>query len=243
MLDGWSLLLALSGWGAWLSKEIITKLLDRRLARTGRVGVIEGSSRVLCDTRTSDGGIVAVSYFPEMSKYSQYADCKRFRVEIECQFFNDTDTQVVFTQPKLEIWGVEGVRLLYSSPKAFVLTDSGTWQEAGTIAISSHGVTKARFDISLAYNFSDTEEEIRLTYGESVVLLRVLTISGESFALRICTSSFAGARKVVWPAEKTYPIYNLYSLNRDGRQAGRRPQERDVKENTSHKESAGAVTA
>jgi hypothetical protein len=232
MPDSWSILLALSGWAAWLSKEIISKLLNRRLARTGRVGAIEGPARILCDTETRNGGIVSVDYFPEMSKYPQYSDCRRFRAEFECQFFNDTDTQIVYTQAALEYWGVEGLRLQHSNPSAFVLSSSsGTWQEAGTIAVSAHGVTRARFEVPIAFDFRATEKAVRDIYGESVVILRVQTISGKESSFRICTSSFAGANKVVWPANRKYPIFNVYSLNKRGRNAGRRPQERDSGKN------------
>src|SRR4051794_31892008 len=109
MLDPLSILVAVSGWGAWLSKEIISKHIDRRFARVGSLGVVEISTRLLCDTHTRDGGIVSVDYFDEMLQHPQYADCERFRLEIEFELFNDTDTQIVFKQPKLEFWGVEGL--------------------------------------------------------------------------------------------------------------------------------------
>ena len=232
MPDSWDILLGISGWAAWLSKEIISKLLTRGLARTGPLGVIEGQSRIVCDTEAKDGGVITLDYFPEMTKYPQYSDCRRFRLEINCQLYNDTDTQVVYAKPDLEFWGVEGLRLFSHHPSMFLMTQpGGTWEEADTIAVPAHSVSGARFEVPIGATFKTTEAEIQDIYGETVVMLRAKSISGKAVSFRLCTRSFAGLQRVVWPSDKKYPIFNIYSLNKDGRRAGRRPQER--KPNTS----------
>jgi hypothetical protein len=241
MTDGLSIFIALSGGGAWLSKEIISKLLDRRFARLGRIGVIEGSARIRCDAHTKDGGCVAVDYFPDMGQYAQYSDCENFRLEIEFHLFNDTDTQIVLKKLVLEFWGVEGVRLNYPNPTPLISIDSGVWTQTHTIALPPHDVSKVRFEISVAHTFTETEGVIRRYYGESVLLLRTDTISGKSVAFRIRTSSFAGNRMIFWPPTKKYPIYNQYSLNKGGRKAGHRPQHREVIEDAKSQSQREAI--
>lgn len=227
MPETFNILLALSGWAAWLSKEIIAKLLSRSLARKGPLGVIEGRTRIVCDTATKDGHIVIVDYFGGMGNYPQYSDCRNFRLESECQFFNDTDTPVVYTGPELQLWGVEGLRLLFHNPQLWVLDPSGGgWQRNNAIVVPSHGVTSARLELPIAAYFGEAESEVLTTYGESVALLRLRSITGRAVTFRLCTSSFAGKHKVVWPSEKKYPVFNISALNVDGRNAGQRPQDR-----------------
>jgi len=230
MFDTWDILLALSGWGAWVSKEIISKLMVRGLARSGRLGLIEGQSKIVCDTDSKDGRVVAVDYFPEMMKHSQYADCRRFRVKFECQFFNDTDTQVVYKKPDLEFWGVEGQRLILFQPRMLLFVQaSEMWQEASTIAVPAHSVIPVLFEQLIGSTFESAEEAVNEFYGESVVLLKTQTIGGKPISFRLCTRSFAGKHYVTWTPDRKYPIFGLYSLNENGRRSGRRPQERQPK--------------
>jgi len=205
--------------------------MARSLARAGRVGLIESRSRICCDSETRDGSVVTVDYFPEMVRFHQYSDCRRFRAEFGCQFINDSDTQIVYTQPALEFWGVEGLRLLFSNPQMFVYLQPGdTWQDASAITVPAHSVVGARIEVPIAASFREAEEAINDTYGETVVLLRTQTIEGKAVRLRLCASSIAGQNKVTWPHDKKFPIFNIYSLNRDGRNAGRHPQQRKAKE-------------
>jgi hypothetical protein len=227
MLDGWGIAIAASGWGAWIAKEIITRLLDRRLARTGGIGLVEGRSRIVCDTTDNSGNTFVVDYFSGMSRFPQYSDCREFRVIFDSQFFNDTDTQVVFTSFDLDFWGVEGLRLQVSGAHLLVPTEGAdTWQSAGAITVPAHSVTPVRFAVPVGSNFPGADEYIRDYVGEAVVLLRTQSIDGKMRSFRLCTRSFAGSNAVSWQPQRKYPIFSIYALNVGGRNAGRRPQPR-----------------
>lgn len=228
MLDTWwEVAIAVSGWGAYLAKELIPRLLDRRLARTGRIGVVEGQTRVMCDTTSADGNTYVIDYHPSMATLPQFSDCRRFRIVFDTALSNDTDTQVVFTQFDLEFWGVEGLRLQSHGDEVLIPNEgSDTWQKMRAITVPPHSVVGMRFEVLVGSGFKDSEEAIRTIYGEAVVLLKVQSIDGKQSAFRLCTHSFAGANSVVWPDDKKYPVFNMRSLNRDGWKAGRRPQPR-----------------
>jgi hypothetical protein len=227
MVNGWEIAIAASGWGAWIAKEIITRLLDRRLARTGAIGLVEGRSRIVCDTTDKSGNTFVVDYFPEMSRFPQFSDCRRFRVIFDSKFFNDTDTQVVYTKFDLDFWGVEGLRLQHSGAHPLIPSEGAdTWQLAGAITVPAHSVTPVRFEVPVGSNFTGVDEYIRDYVGEAVVLLRTQSIDGKVGSFRLCTRSFAGLNTVSWQPQRKYPIFSIYALNVGGRNAGRRPQPR-----------------
>ena len=195
---------------------------------TGGLSFIEGDSAILCDTLTKNAGVVSVKYFPEMASYPQYADCTRFRIELDGQFFNDTDTQRTLQNPIIEFWGVEGLRLTANNP-AFDIFDANRkeWirnDATRTISVPARDMTRIRFELGLGMNFAETGELVEDMYDGTVALLKVKMVNGGDHRFRICTYSFAGPEKVVWPHDRKYPIYNLLALNAHGRRAGRRPQ-------------------
>jgi hypothetical protein len=227
MVSGWEIAIAASGWGAWIAKEIITRLLDRGLARTGAIGLVEGRARIVCDTTDRSGDTFVVDYFSAMSRLPQFSDCRRFRMIFDSKFFNDTDTQVVFTKFDLEFWGVEGLRLQHGGEQPLIPSEGADmWQSAGAITVPAHSVTSFRFEVPFASNFPNADEHIRDYVGEAVVLLGTKSIDGKVRSFRLCTRSFAGRESVVWPPETKYPVFNMLSRNVGGRKAGRRPQPR-----------------
>jgi hypothetical protein len=227
MVNEWEILIAVSGWGTWIAKEIITRLLDRRLARTGGIGLVEGRSQIVCDTTDKSGNTFVVDYFSGMSRFPQYSDCRRFRVIFDSSFFNDTDTQVAFTNFDLDFWGVEGLRLQCRGVQSLIPSDGAdAWQSAGALTVPPHSVAPVRFEVPVGSSFTDADEYIREYVGEAVVLLRTQSIDGKASLFRLCTHSFAGLNAVCWPPERKYPIFNIYALNVGGRKAGRRPQPR-----------------
>lgn len=241
MLDSSDVLLALSGWVAWLAKEIGSKLIDHGIARSGRIGVIEDRAFVSGDIQLLDGGSVPLGYIQLLNNSSvpldsiqcvaagehpQIKGLLRVRVEVIGQFFNDTDTQAILTGCQLEFWGVEGPRIRHSNPEFFVGNDGQAWSVSPTIEIPAHGTKRFKFEIVFANSLREAAEQIEEMYGETVVLLKARMTSGREVSYRICSRSFAGKRKVVWPGRVKYPIFNMYSLNQRGRQAGRQPQDR-----------------
>src|SRR5262249_13731071 len=134
---------------------IITRLLDRGLARTGGIVLVEGRGRIVCDTTDNSGNTFVVDYFPGMSHLRQFSDCTRFRVIFDSSFFNDTDTQVVFTKFDLDFWGVEGLRLQYGGAQVLIRNEGADiWQSAGAITVPPHSVTPVRFEVLFGSNFS-----------------------------------------------------------------------------------------
>ena len=117
--------------------------------------------------------------------------------------------------------------MTYNNPEFAIFdTSSGHWLTGRPILVPPHGVARVRMEMLLGSDLGDAEEEIRDVYEGTVALLHVRTIDGKERGFRICTRSFAGSDKVVWPKHCKYPVYNLVSLNEEGRNTGRRPQKR-----------------
>jgi hypothetical protein len=109
MLSAWDVALIASGWMAWLSKEIFSGLVKRSLARAGRFSVIEGQSGIFFNLDTVDVGTLTLKYLDNMGSDS-YSLGYHFKFLIDCQLTNDSDTQVVYTNPMIDLWGVDGLR-------------------------------------------------------------------------------------------------------------------------------------
>lgn len=227
MTDDSHLWLAVSGWLAWFLKEVIALVIRRSELRTGRHGIIEGRAGIVCDAEVDEGGTVLLDYFPAMEGYSQYSRCRNIRVQVDCQLFNDSDTQSVYMRPTIEIWGVEGLRMNYRNPHLLEFDDDAdVWRDTPSISVPAHSITRLRLIMPLGIDFAKAQEEIWDYYEGAVLLLRLETIEGKAREFRVCTSSFAGSDRVVWPQRCRYPIFNHLPTNEDGRKAGRRPQKR-----------------
>ncbi len=117
-----------------------------------------------------------MDYFEGMANFAQYADCHRFRAEIDCQFFNDTDTQAVYTNPEIQLWGVEGVRLCIAQPRLLTSGKSGSWNAAESIVVPKHGIVFVRFELMFSCDIQEALDAIQKYYAGAVFLLKVLAL-------------------------------------------------------------------
>jgi hypothetical protein len=215
MFEGWGV--ALGAILGWTAKELTLRLFDRGFARMGRIGIVEGHTRIICDRDSRDGHTYPVDFISQVEALAHYADCRRFRVVFDTQISNDTDTQVVFTRFDFEFWGVEGLRMQHHGEQALIpAEDPEEWQLATAVTVPAHSVARVRFELWVGSTFAAAQRNIQDCYGESVVLLKMQSIDGNSASFRLCTRSFAGSNSVVWPSDKKYPVFNMRSLNQDG---------------------------
>jgi len=222
--DLWDVLIALSGWLAWLSKELLSQFLKHRLSRAGARGVIPIDRKIVGDVEKGSDRF-EITYTPGMGAYPQYAEVRRFKLRIECQFFNDSPTPITYTDLKMRIWGVEGVRVLHMNPHVETLDEkSQKWNESLSITVPAHAVVRVRFVQPMAFSLEDAEEQIADWYDGGVAELLYKTLDGKEGSLRICRHSIAGKHPVSWLEEHTYPVYSERALNE--RTAGDKPQTR-----------------
>ena len=223
-----AIILAASGWIVWAVKEIISSYWKRKLARYGLQSFIEGHTLMLCDIKLEDGSTISANCYENMLDKSEYQLCDNYRIEIDGNLFNDTDVQLVYEKPALEIWGVEGPRLLIHSPCHSIFDDkSGKWVEENpsrTITVPPHGMSRIRLIVLIAGNQDDARSMIRKYYYDSVILMKLQTPTGKEKGFRVCTRSFCGRNKVIWNKKRPFPTYNIWSLNDNGRSSGYSPQ-------------------
>jgi len=228
-MDSRTLLLTASGWVVWIIKEIISGVIgariDRASSRAGKHGAIPIRKGMHCDSQNRDGQWGTVDYFVGMQKYPQYFDCRRFRIEYLFQLFNDSDTQTVYRDLIVESWGIEGPRMRHLNPD-FCVADKlgGPWDTVKSITVPAHGTVNVRVRLPIGGTFESAEASVQDTYAGTVPLLKTKTIDDKSRDFRISRSSVVGLNLVSWRDGFKYPIYSHYSLNEDGREAGKKPQ-------------------
>ena len=224
------ILLAISGWLSWILKEVISLSLKRLASRSGKHEFIEVRSGLFFDVMMENGEYLNSEYYPRHSNFPlEKLKTKAFRLEFEGEIVNHSDVQIVYSKPVCEIWGVEGMRMVWNSPRIFLLsaeTPAGANSEVVSIPVPAHNATRILVQLPLSMFHEEAIAEVNTTYAEAVVKLVLSLPEGKPREFRICTHSFAGENSIVWPESKKYPIYNIYSLNERGRDAGNHPQTR-----------------
>lgn len=206
---------------------VIKVRADKASSRAGNHGVIPIRKGIHCDSQDRNGNWGTVDYSVGMQWYPQYSDCRRFRIVYKFQIFNDSDTQVVYRDLAVQMWGTEGLRMRHSNPPIRVAeTLEGTWNTVKSISVPPHGTVNVGVELLIGGTFESAEAAVRDTYAGAVPLLKVQTIDGQSRDFRICRTSVIGQNMVVWRDGNKFPIYSQYSLNKDGRNAGKKTQPR-----------------
>ena len=226
-----SVIIAISGWASWILKEIISLLLKRKAARSGKREFIRIQSGVFLDALMENGEYACLKYDPKYPNLPfDKMKTKHFRLEFEGELVNDSDVQIIYKNAIVEIWGIEGLRMTYRSPCVLIQTDdgfSGKDDKIVSIIVPPHGTTRIIVQLLLPMNYKLALSEINKHYSEAVALLKMTPLNGKPCGFRICTTSFAGKNLVVWPERCKFPIFNEYCLNERGIRAGFHPQKVD----------------
>jgi hypothetical protein len=221
MIETSTIFLGASGWLVWGAKELLATLYRNWAARQGAQLFLPGRTTMLATSGSHD-----LAYFSHEGEREYFKDCDRFRLELEGEFFNDSETAVVYTSPELHVWGVEGPRLTHSNPQFQISSEKG-WKPiptTGTVTVPPHGTLPVRFVVFVGNSVDEVIQQISTYYYDSVIELVVKTPAGAKRRFRLCKSSFCGRNHVSWPDRGKFPIYSLCALNRDGRKAGARAQ-------------------
>jgi len=207
--------------------QLISALLKRQLARRARLTAVLGDAGIWFGLDSAHQGVLWVKYYDDMEDVSPYSSGRHFTLRIGCQLANDSDTQVVYIKPQLDLWGVEGVRMSHKGPSILISAPTVGWRQANSIVVPAHGIVAVRFEMKpIASTFGDLLEAIEETYAGTVASLRVTDTAGRTREFRVVTSSFAGRESVTWPSRLKYPVYTIRALNAAPRRAGKQPQER-----------------
>ncbi len=226
-----SVILAISGWAAWISKEIISLLLKRAVVRSGKHEFLIIRSGVFLDALMENGQFACLEYHPKYPNLRlDKMKTKHFRLEFEGELLNDSDVQIIYKNPIVEIWGIEGLRMIHKSPRVLIQTADGffgTDDKIVSIIVPPHGTTRIMIQLLLPMDYKIAVSQVNKDYSEAVALLRITAMNGRPREFRICTTSFAGKNLVVWPERCKFPIFNEYSLNEREIRAGFHPQKID----------------
>ena len=211
-------------------KEVISFSLNRAVSRSGKHEFIEIRSGLFFDVMMEDGAHSSREYYRQHPNFSfEKLKTKAFRLEFEGEIVNHSDVQVVYSKPVCEIWGVEGNRVVWKNPPIFLPsaeTSADTNTKVVSLTVPAHNATRILVRLPLSMFREEAIAQVRTTFAEAVVKLLLSPPQGKPKEFRICTHSFAGENLVVWPESKKYPIYNTYSLNERGQNAGSHPQTR-----------------
>ncbi len=218
---------ASGGFLGWFAKEIISGELRRNMARAGKQGVIESASGIYRCCEMEQNGPIRIGFYAGANNLLNFEELAPLFVMYEFELFNDSNTQIIYTSPQLEIHGIEGMRLLHR--KISIMTarhEGGDWSEATSITVPAHGIVRVRCVCGLSMHLKEAEAHLLENYAGTVAQICLATINGKQHRYRIATHSFLGRNVVVWPERRMYPIYNQYSLNDKLRESGRKPQSR-----------------
>ena len=119
--------------------------------------------------------------------------------------------------------------MVWKNPPIFLPsaeTSADTNTKVVSLTVPAHNATRILVRLPLSMFREEAIAQVRTTFAEAVVKLLLSPPQGKPKEFRICTHSFAGENLVVWPESKKYPIYNTYSLNERGQNAGSHPQTR-----------------
>lgn len=179
--------------GLWLLRELASRAIQDLSTRTGSVGLVRESSDLLEVIPAENGENIKTMYASRTNRKPRDPLLYVNRGYL----FNDADTPLLLQNPMVTFWAEDGPRMRHVTPRFFASD-----VETKVVTIPGHGSVPVRFEMNLWH------EDLAATYGDSIPLLEMDTVSNRFYRFPLTSMSFwpVGEIGVGWDARKNRVI-------------------------------------
>jgi len=177
----------------WLLVKTADAAFKGVAARTGKIDYIKAGCGFYCMVETADGRQLEALFDPD----NMFTD--QLSVDLKCSgdLYNDTDTQLLLTHPKIRFMAPDGCRVTFNTPKVYVNGEPAT-----TITVPAHGKSVLTFIVTIA------RDSLRDYYAHTIPVLDIKSVAGKQYSFRLATTSFYGEHFAYWPRKGKLPVYS-----------------------------------